>query len=98
MSIKIIKGERGEEVLYNSVTMVAFGLVHEDSDFELEDFLEWLKPEKAGNISAERLDAKYYEWLQESRDLKEAEDRADEEDFKRDVASLTSYLNMENLK
>jgi len=87
MSIKIITCDKyGDQVLYNSVTMQAFGTVHEDSDFDLEDFLEWLKPDNAALLSSVALIDKYYEWLQESRDLKEAEDRADEADFKRDVA------------
>lgn len=87
MSIKIITCDKyGDQVLYNSVTMQAFGIVHEDSDHDLEDFLEWLKPDNAALLSSVALNDRYYEWLQEVRDLAEAEKLADEADFKRDVA------------
>lgn len=75
MSVRILKAETGEEVLYDSVTMTAFGVVHEDEDFELEGFLEWLKKDARSYTDAE-INSLYYEWLKEVRD-EQAFDRWD---------------------
>lgn len=67
MAVRIITGEDGEQVLYDSVTMTAFGVVHEDSDFAYESFLEWLKKD-ARTYSDAELNSLYYEWLKEMRE------------------------------
>lgn len=69
MAVRIITGEDGEQVLYDSVTMTAFGVVHEDTDFELESFLEWLKQD-ARSYSNDDIRNLYYEWLKESKEEK----------------------------
>lgn len=69
MAVRIITGEDGEQVLYDSVTMTAFGVVHEDEDFAYESFLEWLKKDARSYSDAE-LNSLYYEWLKEMRDEK----------------------------
>jgi hypothetical protein len=69
MSVKIITGVDGEQVLYCSTTMQAFGAVHEDENFDLQDFLEWL-PEDARKYDQDVLNTKYYEWLKEKQEEK----------------------------
>lgn len=66
MAVRIITGEDGEQVLYDSVTMTAFGVVHEYEDFAYESFLEWLKKDARSYSDAE-LNSLYYEWLKEKR-------------------------------
>ena len=65
MSVRIIKGEDGEQVLYDSVTMTAFGVVHEDQDIDYAGFLEWL-PEDARKYSDAHINDLYYEWLKQA--------------------------------
>lgn len=72
MGCKILKAETGEQVLYDSVTMTAFGVVHEDQDFDLEDFLGWLQMD-ARRYTQEELNSKYYEWLKEVQGEEESE-------------------------
>lgn len=62
MSVRILKAETGEQVIYDSVTMTAFGVVHENQDYDLEDFLEWLS-EDARKYTQVELNDLYYEWL-----------------------------------
>lgn len=65
MGYKVFDGELGQ-ALYESQTMTAFGLIHEDDNFDLWDFLEWLgKREYSENL--------YYEWLREVRAAADAE-------------------------
>lgn len=62
MGCKILTAETGEQVLYDSVTMTAFGVVHDNSDYDLQDFLDWL-PMDARRFNQNELDYQYYEWL-----------------------------------
>lgn len=62
MGVKILTADSGEQVLYDSVTMTAFGVVHENSDYDLDGFLEWLEKD-AREYSQAELDGLYYEWL-----------------------------------
>lgn len=62
MSVRILTADTGEQVMYDSVTMTAFGVVHENKDYELEGFLEWLS-EDARKYSQVELNDLYYEWL-----------------------------------
>ena len=64
MAVKILTSEDGEQVLYCSTTMQAFGPVHENQDYELADFLEWLMID-ARTFTQTNLTEKYYEWLKE---------------------------------
>lgn len=67
MSVRILTADSGEQVLYDSVTMTAFGVVHEDNDFELEDFLTWM-PFDVRGCSRLELNDYYYKWLKEVQD------------------------------
>jgi len=69
MGLRILKAETGEQVLYCSTTMVAFGVVHEDEDFDLEDFIESL-PKDARTYEQKELADLYYKWLKEKQDEK----------------------------
>lgn len=62
MGVKILTADSGEQVLYDSVTMTAFGVVHENQDYELEGFLEWLEKD-ARTYNQTELNDLYYEWL-----------------------------------
>ena len=62
MGLKILTSEDGQ-CFYDSVTMTAFGMVHE-GDHDLQDFAEWL-PMDARKYSLSELSDKYYEWLEE---------------------------------
>jgi len=73
MPTKIIIGEEGEQVLYDSVTMTAFGVVHENQDYELADFLEWLK-EDARTYTQMALADQYYDWLKFCQENEEGPD------------------------
>lgn len=62
MGCKILTAETGEQVLYDSATMTAFGPVHGLTEYDLEDFIEWLEKD-ARTYSQAELDSLYYEWL-----------------------------------
>lgn len=62
MGVRILKADSGEQVLYDSVTMTAFGVVHENQDYDLEDFLEWMDID-ARSLTQNELIEKYYQWL-----------------------------------
>lgn len=67
MSVRILTADTGEQVLYDSVTMTAFGVVHENEDFDLDDFLEWM-PFDVRGCSKSELNDFYYKWLKEVQD------------------------------
>lgn len=73
MGCRILKAETGEQVLYDSVTMKAFGIVHEDEDIDLQKFLDRL-PGDARRFTDKDLEFKYYEWLQDEREAKDADE------------------------
>lgn len=60
MGVRILEDqEQGHKVLYDSVTMWAFGpIFYEDDD--VEDFLEWAGETRT--LTDRELDGKYYEW------------------------------------
>lgn len=62
MAVKIITGEDGEQVLYCSTTMMAFGMVHTNPDHDLNDFIEWLEKDPR-KYTIDELLSLYYEWL-----------------------------------
>lgn len=64
MGVKILTADSGEQVLFDSTTMQAFGTVHEQDEFDLQDFLEWL-PKDARQYSQQELDSLYYKWLEQ---------------------------------
>lgn len=81
MSVRILTADSGEQVLYDSVTMTAFGVVHEKNDFELEDFLTWM-PFDVRGCSKSELNDFYYKWLKEVQD-----------ELKKEVAELENSDN-----
>lgn len=66
MSVRILTADTGEQVMYDSVTMTAFGVVHECSPINLETFLEWLDMD-ARNYSDVELNNLYYQWLEQEK-------------------------------
>lgn len=73
MPTKVITGEEGEQILYDSVTMTAFGIVHTNEDYELADFIEWLKDD-ARTLTQTQLSDLYYQWLKECEENEEGPD------------------------
>ena len=61
MSVRIIEGSDGYKVIYDSVTMTAFGPVFYEDD-DVEAFLQWLSPVDARTLGQRELDGKVYEW------------------------------------
>jgi hypothetical protein len=66
MSVQISRGE-DEQILYCSTTMQAFGPVHTSTEFDLEDFLEYLSLDARTYSSAELAYA-YYKWLEKMQE------------------------------
>lgn len=64
MAVRILTSEDGEQVLYCSTTMQAFGPVHENIEYDLEDFLEWL-PKDARTYGQDELTDLYHSWFTE---------------------------------
>jgi hypothetical protein len=63
MAVRIITSEEGEQCLFDSTTMMAFGPVHDNNkDHDLEDFLEWL-PKDPRKYTIDELMNAYYEWI-----------------------------------
>lgn len=62
MAVRILTSEDGEQCLYDSQVMMAFGPVHNNHEHDLEDFLEWLQKD-ARKYSIDELVAAYYEWI-----------------------------------
>lgn len=61
MSVRIIEGSDGYKVIYDSVTMTAFGPVFGEDD-DVEAFLEWLHPVDARTLSQQELDKQVWRW------------------------------------
>lgn len=65
MGLKILTDtEQGYQCLYDSVTMTAFGCVHSNLEFDLEDFTEWL-PKDARSYEQKELADLYWKWHEE---------------------------------
>lgn len=62
MSVRIIEGSDGYKVIYDSVTMTAFGPVFYEKD-DVENFLDWLSPIDARTLSQTELADKRIKWL-----------------------------------
>ncbi len=68
MAVRIITNrEDNYQVMYWSTTMTAFGPVHSETDFDLYDFIQWLRPIDPRTFSQHALDVRYCEWIEESR-------------------------------
>jgi len=81
MGVRIITDiESGEQVIYDSVTMTAFGPVFGKED-DVDDFLEWL-PEDARKYEQRALDDKVHEWRRQREE--EAAERWSERQYEGD--------------
>lgn len=76
MGVRILITKDGEEVMYDSVTMTAFGPVFDDDTFDygLDEFIRWMEREySVKNLywlyrtEELRFDSYYQEWLMEMR-------------------------------
>lgn len=76
MGVRILITKDGEEVMYDSVTMTAFGPVFDDDTFDygLDEFIRWMEREySVKNLywlyrtEELRFDTYYLEWLMEMR-------------------------------
>jgi len=62
MAVRILTGDDNYQVMYCSTTMTAFGQVHTEEGFDLNDFLEWLDADPR-LFTDEDLNNKYWDWL-----------------------------------
>lgn len=76
MSTRVLITQNGEEVMYDSVSMQAFGPIFDDDTFDygLYEFITWLEREYSVKDAAWfqatdrlRFDVAYNEWLREMR-------------------------------
>ena len=76
MGVRILISKDGEEVMYDSVTMTAFGPIFDDDTFDygLDEFIRWMDREySVKNLywfyqtEVLRFDSCYREWLSEAR-------------------------------
>lgn len=77
MGLRILTdSDQGYQILYCSTSMTAFGPVHGNDEFDLQDFVEWL-PMDARKYGQVELDKLYWQWHQEKgREIIQEENEA----------------------